>query len=216
MQRFAGRGGSCRVPPTVKIRATVWMTLWMTVACSSDTDSSTSDATSAGDVSAPDSGVAATSDGEADEAAGDTNGDAGSNGADACAIGPSPQVQIGHGDGSFVPFGMEPAEIVYGVQGGTHIVVGLQASGLDSTDLAEARLTAFADGEQVGGSVPYAELRCLADGSAQQALGLLLLWDATPDMLHMQTVTIELELTDAVGTVVSASADTLIIDPTQR
>jgi hypothetical protein len=41
-----------------------------------------------------------------------------------------------------------------------------------------------------------------------------LIWDATPEQLHLQTVHIEAELTDASGTVVSACKDAIIHDPT--
>lgn len=135
---------------------------------------------------------------------------------DACVEGPSPGVAVGHGADAFLPFESGPAELIHGVQGGVHILVGIQTWNLDDSDLAVARLRGVAEGGEVlGSSAPYAELECTPDGDAQQALGLFLIWDAAPELLHMQTVTVEVEVTDAAGTVVSTSAQTTIFDPEQ-
>lgn len=132
---------------------------------------------------------------------------------DPCAPGSNPAAQIGHGQSSFVPLQDQEAELIYGVQGGFHIVTGVRATGLDSSDGAVARLRGIVGGRELGSSAPFADLRCRPDGSGLEALGLLLIWDVTPEQLHQQIATVELELTDAVGTVVTATAETLIVDP---
>ncbi len=134
-------------------------------------------------------------------------------GLDPCAIGPEPGVIIGHGAGTFMPIDSGPAELVHGPQGGVHILVGIRAWQLDASDVAIARMTGTIDGELLGASSPYADLVCTGDGTAQQALALPLIWDVNGDALHMRTATITLELTDIAGTVVSTSADAIIIDP---
>lgn len=45
--------------------------------------------------------------------------------------------------------------------------------------------------------------------------GLLLIWDAAPEDLHLKPVRIDVEVTDAAGVVVTASKEAVLHDPLQ-
>ena len=185
----------------------MWLSVVWLAACDSDPEPVES-----GGTSGAESGESPGS-----EMGGGDDPDAGTTGAatDPCEAGGPAGVELGHGLTSFAPFGDEPAELIYGPQGGFHIEIGVRAWGLDDSDVAVARLRGLIDGAEVGSSAPYAMLECTPDGTALEALRLPLIWDTTPEMLHDAVATVELELTDAAGTVVTASGETLIFDPLQ-
>lgn len=132
--------------------------------------------------------------------------------ADACMPGDRPSIEVGHGEVVFEPFDAHPAELVYGVQGGYHINVGVRGVYTDNTDVSVLRMTGFIDGEELAFSAPYVELRCIEE--QQEAVNLLLIWDTTPDVLHGKTALIRAELTDAAGDVYVAEGEVVIDDPT--
>lgn len=132
--------------------------------------------------------------------------------ADPCMPGDRPSIEVGHGEVVFEPFDAHPAELVYGVQGGYHINVGVRGVYTDNTDVSVLRMTGFIDGEELAFSAPYVELRCIEE--QQEAVNLLLIWDTTPDVLHGKTALIRAELTDAAGDIYTAEGEVVIDDPT--
>ena len=129
-------------------------------------------------------------------------------------MGPEPPLELGHGLTTFEPLEAHPAELIYGVQGGFHIVLGVTATHIDTSDLSVVRLTGTIDDEQVGFTAPYAELACAGDH--QESLNLLLIWDSTPEFLHGKTAHVQAELTDPGGQIYRAEGDVVIDDPTMN
>jgi len=127
---------------------------------------------------------------------------------DLCSLRGEPALEVGHGNQIFEPFDAHDAPLIAGVQGGYHIFIGVRGRHIDNSDPAVVRLTGTIDGEQLGFSAPYADLICTDEGL--EASNLLLIWDSTPDVLDGKMVHIEVELTDAAGTIVLAEGDVTI------
>jgi hypothetical protein len=133
---------------------------------------------------------------------------------DPCKPGGVPSLEIGQGETAFAP--LEPfgtLELIHGPQGGVHVLVALHAEHIDASEELTAVLHGYLGGEPVGASFPYVNMRCNAAEGGLQSWNILLIWDATPEQLHLQPVHIDAELTDASGTVVSACKDAIIHDP---
>jgi hypothetical protein len=142
---------------------------------------------------------------------GDTGDTGGPN--DPCTPGPNPSLEIGQGEFQFEllePGGM--IELIHGPQGGVHTLTGLLARDIDGGDELTAEFRGYLGDAQVGGSFPYVNFRCGDEGLF--AWGVFLFWDAPPEQLHLQTVRIEVEFTSACGTVLQASKEAIIYDPT--
>ncbi len=133
---------------------------------------------------------------------------------DPCAPGDNPSIEVGHGEGAFEPFDVHSAELVYGMQGGYHIVVGVRGVHTDNTGLSELRIAGFIDGEERAFGAPFVELRCVDE--RQEVLDLLLIWDSTPAALHGKTALVRAELTDTAGDVFVAEGEVVIDDPTME
>jgi hypothetical protein len=133
---------------------------------------------------------------------------------DPCKPGGLPSLEIGQGETAFAPLESGGSlELVHGPQGGVHVLVALHAEHIDASEELTAVLRGYLDGEPVGASYPYVNMRCNEAEGGLQSWNILLIWDAAPEQLHLQTVHIEAELTDASGTVVSACKDAIIHDP---
>lgn len=133
---------------------------------------------------------------------------------DPCLGGGEPSLEIGQGDTAFARCEADPTlELVHGPQGGVHVVVALHAVNIDASEELEGVLRGYVDGVQLGASFPYLNMRCNGAEGGLQSWNILLIWDAEPEQLHLQTIHIEAEITDASGTLVSASKDAIIHDP---
>jgi hypothetical protein len=133
---------------------------------------------------------------------------------DPCMPGPNPSLEIGQGEFEYEPLEAGGTiELIHGPQGGFHTLTGLLARDIDASEQLTAELRGYVGDEQVGGSFPYVNFRCAGDAGSE-AWAVYLFWERPPEQLHMQTVRIEVELTDADGTVVQASKEAVIHDPT--
>jgi len=143
----------------------------------------------------------------------DKAGDTGTG--DPCKAGPHPTVTIGHGETEFLNLegAATEVELIHGPQGGFHTNIALEATYLADTVAWETHLEGTIDGELVGETRPYADMRCNHATSTLQGFGLLLIWDAEAADLHGQTATVHATVTDSDGTVVEADAQYVIHDP---
>ena len=133
---------------------------------------------------------------------------------DPCAPGPDPSLEIGQGELIYEPLVEgEMLELIHGPQGGTHTLTGLWAKDIDGHEELVGQLRGYLGDTLVGGSYPYLNFRCKS-GEGLQVWGVFLYWEASPEQLHLQTVRIEADVTDAAGEVVTASKEVLIYDPT--
>jgi hypothetical protein len=136
---------------------------------------------------------------------------------DPCAPGPRPTLEIGTGEQAFEPM---PAALtlVHGPQGGFHVVLAFEATGLDG-ELVGGEVTGAIDGAVVATSAPWLELACNPDTDTLQAWGVLLIYsdgqagDPTPEALDGQDTEVVATLTDAEGRSVTGVASTRIVDP---
>ena len=134
---------------------------------------------------------------------------------DACTPGDDPSVELGTGENEYVPLDPDDPvyQIVHGPQGGYHSVIGLEATHLDASDLLAADLAGTLDGEPVGDSAPWVQMRCNPRTDTLQSWGSFLIWDAQPADLHGREVEIEVALTDITGTTVTDSVLATLHDP---
>lgn len=158
---------------------------------------------------------------EAGQADADEAGDESSELDEPCMPGDAPTLELGQGEAAFMSFADGATlELVHGPQGGVHTFMALEARYVDASVELEGNLRGYLDGVQVGASYPYLNFRCQAAtqelAGGWQVWGLLLIWDAPPEDLHLQSVHIEAEFTDASGVVVSASKDAILHDPLQN
>jgi hypothetical protein len=132
-----------------------------------------------------------------------------------CLPGGEPELTIGTGIMQYEALDPEdPAFLtVHGPQGGYHATIGLEAIYLDASDLMGAYMTGVIDGEELAVSSPWLQMRCNPHTETLQTWNLLLIWDAQPDFLAGKMAHIEVEVTDASMTTVSASVDARLYDP---
>jgi hypothetical protein len=159
------------------------------------TSATTASTSSSSDSTDPDPTDAATSGGEPS----------------ACEVGAEPSLELSHGVDGVEPLDAHPAELVHGVQGGFHILLGLRAEHIDASDSSVVRFTGTIDGQQLGLTSPYVDLVCTGDH--QEAMNLRLIWDSTPDFLNGKTAHVQAELTDPNGEIFRAEGDVVIDDP---
>jgi hypothetical protein len=101
--------------------------------------------------------LACASEADPDEQADDTSIDPN----DPCKPGGLPSLEIGQGETAFAP--LEPGstlELIHGPQGGVHVLVALHAEHIDASEELTAVLYGYLDGEPVGASFPYLNMRC--------------------------------------------------------
>jgi len=132
-----------------------------------------------------------------------------------CQPGGEPELTIGTGVMEYEPLDPEdPAFlVVHGPQGGYHATIGLEAVYLDASDLMGAEMHGIIDGEELATASPWLQMRCNPHTQTLQTWNLLLIWDATPDFLAGKTTHIDVQVTDASMTTVSASVDARLYDP---
>jgi hypothetical protein len=134
---------------------------------------------------------------------------------DPCDPGGDPTLEIG--TGAYEYEDLEPdgtVELVHGPQGGYHVLVGLAATNIDvEGGTASGVLTGTIGGEMLAESSPWLGFRCNAAAGELQTWGTFLIYDAQPEDLDGKTTTIDAEVTDLAGDVVTASIDVVIEDP---
>ncbi len=140
-------------------------------------------------------------------------GDTGEPG-DPCEVGMRKEVVIGQGELSFTAIDGESdrLELIYGPQGGYHVVIAARAQYLDAGDFVAAHLSGTIDGDDVGESWPYIDFRCNAAEGSQDGVGMLLIFNRQPEDLHQQTLEISLEVEDLAGDIVSDTRTATIWD----
>ncbi len=133
---------------------------------------------------------------------------------DGCKPGGDETLEIGLGENNFAA--LEDGETVpftYGPQGGYHLELGLQATHLDAEDLISGSFEGRIDGDLLASAKPWLTFRCDAASGTQQSWGTLLIFAAEPAELHDVDADIDVEITDAAGTVVTSSLTVHIVDP---
>lgn len=105
-------------------------------------------------------------------------------------------------------------ELFHGPQGGFHVVIALEAIFLELGDSRlSGHITGTIDGVILADTAPLLDFRCNPETDTLQSVGTLLIWDAQPEDLDGKTAQIEASVTDALGRVVTATAEATIFDP---
>ncbi len=133
-----------------------------------------------------------------------------------CPPGIEPALELGLGDESFRPPDSGPAQIIFGHQGGYHVVVGLRAVGLDLADWGEGYLVATIDETIIADHPTVAVMQCADDGQYSEALWINLILAVDPTPLLGQVATVEAQYTDASNQVVTATAEITLSDAIDR
>ncbi len=115
----------------------------------------------------------------------------------ACHAGEAPSLEIGDGSGTFVP--ATELDLVYGPQGGHHIVIGLKLTDFEPSSPIEARLEGRVDGALRGSGSVSIGLQCSESEDALIASGLLLIWDAPPEEVSERDVEVFVRVTNGDG-----------------
>ncbi len=132
---------------------------------------------------------------------------------DPCKPGPNPSLELGHGEIAFETLEDGGSlELIHGPQGGYHTLTSLQAVDINGSEQLVGELRGYIGDQLMAESHPYLNFRC-SSGEGLQVWGKFLIWEAEPEELHLQTVRIEAEVTDASGVVVTASKEAIIHDP---
>ena len=135
--------------------------------------------------------------------------------ADPCAPGDAPTLAIGTGEVGFESTAEnEPIELVYGPQGGVHLLVAMEATFINDTELVEGQLEGWIDGEQYATSSPWLTFRCNPQTDTQQTWGTFLIYDTEPGWLHGVTTEVRATIRDVDGTELTTSTTWVIDDPT--
>ncbi|MCA9492236.1 MAG: hypothetical protein KC621_20025 [Myxococcales bacterium] len=130
-----------------------------------------------------------------------------------CETGAAPALEIGVGLEGYEPLGeMGHFPLIHGPQGGFHLEIGLRATHLDTSDLALGHMVGTIDGTVYADSEPWIDFRCQNDVDAQEAYGMLLIYDSTPDFLDGKTTEVSVDVTDIAGNTVSATRTFVIED----
>ncbi len=120
-------------------------------------------------------------------------------------------LEIGDGAGGFSP--ATEVDLVYGPQGGYHIVVGLKLEGFEATSPLEARLEGRIDGVRLGSGSLSIGLQCDETEQALLASGLLLVWDATPEQVGNRDVEVFVRVTNGDGDAIENVTMLYVNDP---
>lgn len=130
---------------------------------------------------------------------------------DPCEPSASPTLEIGEGTSDYSPMGAE-IPLYHGPQGGYHLVLSFRATNLDDSGPAEGHLVGTVGGLPLADVVRFLNFRCDPTNGAEEAWGALLTYDALPEELDGQKTTIAATVTDASGTVATASVVVTIMD----
>ena len=121
-----------------------------------------------------------------------------------------PTLEIGKGETEYeaMDAGDGTIEVINGPQGGYHVEVGFEATGLDAADRWAVVLSGDADGFEASSS-PFVTMRCNNATATLQSWGHLLIWDLDLESedgsdLDGLIADIHASATDASGTVIEA------------
>jgi hypothetical protein len=122
-------------------------------------------------------------------------------------------LMLGNGEAGFLD--SDAVELVYGPQGGYHIVLGLRATFIDATGELSATINGTVDGQVLGTCSPSLTMSCNSSTRSLETSGILLIWDpgVLPEDIEGKTATVEVTLTDAAGQTHTATRDFLITAP---
>ncbi len=137
---------------------------------------------------------------------------------DPCEPWDEPRLVVGTGEVAYEPISEDPLLLVYGPQGGQHVLIGLEAQGLADDDALTSELVGTMDGETVARSTPYVTFRCNGLEGSPQAwnLFLVLIEGVTPEDVHDRDMDVQVTLTDTQGRTLEASAAVHVYDPSQE
>jgi hypothetical protein len=137
---------------------------------------------------------------------------------DPCGPGAAPSLTIGVGETDFAPLdAADPSwPLVYGPQGGWHIPVAIQATGLDASQIVTVDMSGTIDGvrlARVDGA--WNQLRCDPDAGALEAWNLILEFTEvdTSCPLDDERVHVEVAVEDVRGERITAETEGRIDDP---
>ena len=134
-----------------------------------------------------------------------------------CEAGDNPTLTIGTGEYSYEE--MAPGtelELIHGPQGGYHVILAVEATYLDASSRWTAKLVGTLDGVEAAHTWPYVDARCNESRGTLQGWNLFLIFDEgwAPEDIHDRDAEVDVTVTDAAGTPVSASTSIHIWDPT--
>lgn len=133
---------------------------------------------------------------------------------DPCEPGDDVTLELGTGETAFEPLEAGAAvELVHGPQGGFHTYVGFAATGLDASSQWTAEIEGTLGGELLAESAPILNMRCDHADGRLESWGTLLIWEAQPEDLDGQPITVTAWVTDAAGVTLSDTIDLVIDDP---
>ena len=134
---------------------------------------------------------------------------------DPCLSGDAPTLVIGVGEEGYEP--LEPGSevpLIFGPQGGYHVVLALAGQYLDPEPVWTVTMTGTIGGELWGQTVPYAQPRCDAAAGLLVAWNLLLIWeeveDPDPYPLDGETLDVAVSALDMSGAVVEAETSLVL------
>jgi hypothetical protein len=127
-----------------------------------------------------------------------------------CRPSDEPTLEVGLGEYFFTPM-TDPIPFVQGAQGGYHVAMAVRTTGLEMGGLGAVDLVGVVDGETVADVSPW--LRLVCEDEAQQAAGLLMIFDVGPEALGGAVLEGSVTARDVDGREVSASfSGTLALD----
>ncbi len=131
---------------------------------------------------------------------------------DGCAVGGAPTLTIGTGETAYAALG-DTLELVHGPQGGYHVLIGFEATHLDTSAFAIGLVEGTIGGEIVARTAPYLDFRCNPETGTLQSWGTLLIYPLLPEELDNEETHLTATVTDAAGLEVVAERTTVIDDP---
>jgi len=105
--------------------------------------------------------------------------------------------------------------LVHGPQGGWHVLVGLQASGLDATQVVVAQMVGSLDGEEIArNDSAWLTFRCDAETRRLESWNTFLILQVEDHCpVHDQELTVRVELEDSRGRTAMDEVSARIVDP---
>ena len=130
------------------------------------------------------------------------------------------RVDIGTGETGFIP--LDPTdptfELVHGPQGGWHVLIGLDAAGLNATDIVVAQIVgSFGDDVVAKNESAWLGFVCNSETETLQVSNTFLIFDDkrfdSPCPLHDQMLTVEVTLPDSDGNDIVGTTTARVDDP---